>query len=142
MTQVEVNEDNLDIKPAAVCTGHYGGQHPRRIPWPSSSLPRKQGHREVRVGRDGLTGDTEPQALYNLGRLTGTLGEGSRAQGRVPRGQRLKADAAQRSREDATVGPATPSSLALRQLNGPGAPPCGQREDGTVNSPELSSGSL
>ena len=96
----------------------------------------------VRVGRDGLTGDTEPQALYNLGRLTGNLGEGSRAQGRVPRGQRLKADAAQRSREDATVGPATPSSLALRQLNGPGAPPCGQREDGTVNSPELSSGSL
>ena len=72
MTQVEVNEDNLEIKPAAVCTGHYGGQHPRRIPWPSSSLPRKQGHREVRVGRDGLTGDTEPQALYNLGRLTGT----------------------------------------------------------------------
>ena len=90
MTQVEVNEDNLEIKPAAVCTGHYGEQHPRRIPWPSSSLPRTQGYREVRVGRDGQTGDTEPQALYNLGRLTGNLGEGSRAQGRVLRDSGLR----------------------------------------------------
>lgn len=40
------------------------------------------------------------------------------------------------------MGPATPPSLALRQLNGPGAPPCGQREEGTVSNPELSSGSL
>lgn len=84
------------------------------------------------MGRDGQTGDTEPQALYNLGRLTGNSSEGSRAQGQSPKGQWLKADAAQRSRGDAPVGPATPPSLALRQLNGPGAPPCGQREEGTV----------
>lgn len=40
------------------------------------------------------------------------------------------------------MGPATPPSPALRQLNGPGVPPYGQMENGTVNSQELYSGSL
>lgn len=39
------------------------------------------------------------------------------------------------------MDPATPPSLALKQRNGPVPPPCGQREDGTVNSQRLCSGS-
>lgn len=64
------------------------------------------------------------------------MGEGSRAQGRIPR------DSAEPRSRDAPVGLATPPTPALRQLNRPGALSCGQREDGTVNNQRLCSGFL